>query len=490
MYLSIITLPLVGALTAGLLGRKVGITGAQLITSTTTISCAVLALVSFYEVALTNSPVTIKLFSWIDSESLTIDWGFHFDALTVSMLIPVLIVSALVHVYSIGYMSHDPHCQRFFSYLSMFTFFMLILVTGDNYLVMFIGWEGVGISSYLLVSFWFTRIQANKSAISALLFNRVGDMFLTIGLFAIIFAVGNIDYAVVFSVAPLLNSSLVFIIGVCFLIGAMAKSAQIGLHVWLPQAMEGFLIIAVIYSFLFIIAAQPNNFNPSANILTASPLFLLNDKKWIGKITGCMLGDGSIGFSNGNNMGKPIGNARYSMTMKASSYSYLQQLKNDIFDNLTTLHDLIPYPNTNLPKHKDKIILQYYFNSINSELFTNLHLKWYKWNSVKNQFIKIVPKEIEKDFTIDSLCHWIIQDGYFDNYARTNTILLSTDNFSKKDCLKLLNVLQNLNIRASLKIRDRNKEQYRIRISKNSVNDIRRLISSKIPSEFQYKLGL
>lgn len=239
MYLAIITLPLLGAITAGLLGRKVGVTGAQLITSGSVITTCFLSLVAFYEVGLTISPVSIKLFSWIDSESLTIDWGFNFDALTVSMLIPVLIVSALVHVYSMGYMSEDPHQQRFFSYLSMFTFFMLILVTGDNYLVMFIGWEGVGISSYLLVSFWFSRVQANKSAISALLFNRVGDMFLTIGLFALIFALGNIDYAVVFSLAPLLNENIITIVGICFLIGAMAKSAQIGLHVWLPQAMEG-----------------------------------------------------------------------------------------------------------------------------------------------------------------------------------------------------------------------------------------------------------
>lgn len=145
MYLAIITLPLLGAIISGLLGRKVGITGAQLITSGSVITTCLLALVAFYEVGLSISPVSIKLFSWVDSESLTIDWGFNFDALTVSMLIPVLIVSALVHVYSIGYMSEDPHQQRFFSYLSMFTFFMLILVTGDNYLVMFIGWEGIHI---------------------------------------------------------------------------------------------------------------------------------------------------------------------------------------------------------------------------------------------------------------------------------------------------------------------------------------------------------
>ena len=142
MYLAIITLPLLGALSGGLLGRKLGVTGTQLITSGSVIITCLLSLVAFYEVALSNSPVSIKLAKWVDSELLKVDWGFNFDALTVSMLLPVLIVSALVHVYSIGYMSEDPHQQRFFSYLTMFTFFMLILVTGDNYLVMFIGWEG------------------------------------------------------------------------------------------------------------------------------------------------------------------------------------------------------------------------------------------------------------------------------------------------------------------------------------------------------------
>ena len=153
---------------------------------------------------------------------------FNFDSLTVSMLIPVLIVSSLVHIYSIGYMSHDPHNQRFFSYLSLFTFMMIILVTANNYLLMFVGWEGVGVCSYLLVCFWFTRIAANQSSISAFLTNRVGDCFLTIGMFAILWSFGNLDYATVFSLAPYINENIVTIIGICLLIGAMAKSSQVG----------------------------------------------------------------------------------------------------------------------------------------------------------------------------------------------------------------------------------------------------------------------
>jgi NADH-ubiquinone oxidoreductase chain 5 len=239
MYLAIITLPLLGSIVSGFFGRKIGVSGAQLITCTSVIVTTLLAIVAFFEVGLNNIPVSINLFRWIDSESLNVLWGFHFDSLTVSMLIPVLIVSSLVHIYSIGYMSHDPHNQRFFSYLSLFTFMMIILITANNFLLMFVGWEGVGICSYLLVSFWFTRIAANQSSMSAFLTNRVGDCFLTIGMFAILWSFGNIDYSTVFSLAPFVNENIVTIIGICLLIGAMAKSSQVGLHVWLPMAMEG-----------------------------------------------------------------------------------------------------------------------------------------------------------------------------------------------------------------------------------------------------------
>lgn len=139
MYLAIITLPILGSIVSGFFGRKVGVSGAQLITCTCVIVTTILAMVAFYEVGLNNIPVSINLIRWIDSESLNVSWGFQFDSLTVAMLLPVLIVSSLVHVYSIGYMSHDPHQQRFFSYLSLFTFMMIILVTANNYLLMFVG---------------------------------------------------------------------------------------------------------------------------------------------------------------------------------------------------------------------------------------------------------------------------------------------------------------------------------------------------------------
>jgi NADH-ubiquinone oxidoreductase chain 5 len=284
MYLAIITLPLLGSIVSGFFGRKVGVSGAQLITCMCVIVTTLLSIVVFFEVGLNNIPVSVHLFRWIDSESLNVLWGFHFDSLTASMLIPVLIVSSLVHVYSVGYMSHDPHNQRFFSYLSLFTFMMIILVTANNFLLMFVGWEGVGICSYLLVSFWFTRIAANQSSMSAFLTNRVGDCFLTIGMFAILWSFGNIDYTTVFSLAPFINENIITIIGICLLIGAMAKSSQIGLHVWLPMAMEGPTpVSALIHAATMVTAGVYLLMRTSPLIEYSSTVLILC--LWVGAIT-------------------------------------------------------------------------------------------------------------------------------------------------------------------------------------------------------------
>jgi NADH-ubiquinone oxidoreductase chain 5 len=239
MYLTILILPLLGSFVSGFLGRKIGVTGSHIITCTCLILSSILATIAFYEVGLSSSPVIINLFNWIDSEYMTISWEFLFDQLTVSMFIPVLYISSLIHIFSTDYMAEDPHNQRFFSYLSLFTFFMLILVSGANFFVMFVGWEGIGIVSYLLINFWFTRIQANKAAILALTMNRVGDMGLSIGFFALFALFGSLDYATIFSIVPFMNETALTIIGLLLLTGAMAKSAQIPLHSWLPGSMEG-----------------------------------------------------------------------------------------------------------------------------------------------------------------------------------------------------------------------------------------------------------
>ena len=284
MYLAIIILPLLGAIVSGFFGRKVGVSGAQLITSISIILTTLLVIIAFLEVGLNNIPVSINLFRWIDSESLDVLWDFHFDSLTVSMLIPVLIVSSLVHIYSIGYMDQDPHNQRFFSYLSLFTFMMIILVTANNFLLMFVGWEGVGICSYLLVSFWFTRIAANQSSISAFLTNRVGDCFLTIGMFALLWSFGNIDYSTIFSLAPFVNENIVTIIGICLVIGAMAKSSQVGLHVWLPMAMEGPTpVSALIHAATMVTAGVYLLMRASPLIEYSSTVLVIS--LWLGAIT-------------------------------------------------------------------------------------------------------------------------------------------------------------------------------------------------------------
>jgi NADH-ubiquinone oxidoreductase chain 5 len=284
MYLALIGLPILGSIISGFFGRKIGVSGSQIITCTCVIATTILAILAFIEVGLNKNPVKIHLFRWIDAEYLNVSWAFNFDSLTVSMLIPVLMISSLVHVYSIGYMSHDPHNQRFFSYLSLFTFMMIILVTGDNFLVMFVGWEGVGVCSYLLVSFWFTRIAANQSSLSAFFTNRVGDYVLTVGMFAILWSFGNVDYTTVFSLSPFYSESVIFFVGVCLLIGAMAKSSQVGLHVWLPMAMEGPTpVSALIHAATMVTAGVYLLMRASPIIEYSSTVLLLC--LWVGAIT-------------------------------------------------------------------------------------------------------------------------------------------------------------------------------------------------------------
>ncbi len=249
MYLILVFLPLISSISAGLFGRYLGPKGSSIVTVISLITTFVVSTFLFYEVAIIGCPAYIKLIPWINSEVLNADWGFLFDSLTVTMCCIVTFVSSLVHLYSTEYMSHDPHLPRFMSYLSLFTFFMLILVTADNFVQMFVGWEGVGLCSYLLINFWFTRIQANKAAIKAMVLNRIGDFGLVLGILIIFVKFKAVDYATVFALTPLfvkhdfiflnINFNLIDIIGFLLLIGAIGKSAQLGLHTWLPDAMEG-----------------------------------------------------------------------------------------------------------------------------------------------------------------------------------------------------------------------------------------------------------
>nr|YP_006073020.1 NADH dehydrogenase subunit 5 [Nitella hyalina]AEH42835.1 NADH dehydrogenase subunit 5 [Nitella hyalina] len=250
MYLLIVVLPLLGSLVAGVFGRFLGSRGAALVTTTCVSISSGLCFIAFYEVALGASACYIKFAPWIFSEMFDASWGFLFDTLTVVMLIVVTFVSSLVHIYSISYMSEDPFLPRFMCYLSIFTFFMLMLVTGDNLIQMFLGWEGVGLASYLLINFWFTRLQANKAAIKAMLVNRVGDFGLALGIMGCFAIFQTVDFSTIFACASafvwepsfiFLNMKIHALTAICVLlfIGAVGKSAQIGLHTWLPDAMEG-----------------------------------------------------------------------------------------------------------------------------------------------------------------------------------------------------------------------------------------------------------
>ena len=249
LYITVVFAPLVGAALAGLFGRALGERPAQLITSGLVTLSAVLSFVIFWQVGVQGEPVIVDLFTWISSGDFDAAWALRFDQLTAVVLLVVTGVSALVHWYSIGYMRGDPGIPRFFSYLSLFTFAMLMLVTADNFLQMFFGWEGVGLCSYLLIGFWYDRPSANAAAIKAFVVNRVGDFGFALGIMAIFFVFRTIDFDTAFAAAPDVAGQTLSFLGAEFdtltlitmllFIGAMGKSAQLGLHTWLPDAMEG-----------------------------------------------------------------------------------------------------------------------------------------------------------------------------------------------------------------------------------------------------------
>lgn len=249
MYLLILFVPLLSASLSGLFGRWLGGKGAGFLTTSLILFTSLMSWTALYEVGVSGNNIYVPLFDWIDSGILLVPFGLMFDSITVIMLIVVTTVSSLVHMYSTGYMESDPHLPRFMSYLSLFTFFMLILVTADNILQLFIGWEGVGLCSYLLINFWYTRIQANKSAIKAMVVNRIGDVGITLAMFVLYDTFKTLTFDSIFSVAHLMEASTITVlsfeinrltlIGLLILVGAAGKSAQMGLHTWLPDAMEG-----------------------------------------------------------------------------------------------------------------------------------------------------------------------------------------------------------------------------------------------------------
>jgi NADH-quinone oxidoreductase subunit L len=249
MELSIITLPLIASIISGFFGKYIGDRNSEIVTSLLVSISAILSIIVFYNVVFNQYEDNIIIATWINSGTLDVNWSMKIDSLSSVMLVVVTSVSALVHIYSIGYMSHDPHKPRFMAYLSLFTFAMLMLVTSDNFIQLFFGWEGVGLCSYFLIGFWFKKETANSAAIKAFVVNRVGDFGFALGIFLIFYLFGTVNYNEVFQQIPSVVDKRLNFLGfevnsidlICLLlfIGAMGKSAQILLHTWLPDAMEG-----------------------------------------------------------------------------------------------------------------------------------------------------------------------------------------------------------------------------------------------------------
>jgi NADH-ubiquinone oxidoreductase chain 5 len=248
MYLLLIFFTFISFFFSFFFGRLINNFYGGLFTSFLVFSSFILSLFIFYEVVLCKSPTIINCSQWITLGLLEVQWTFYFDSLTVFMLIVILSISTCAHFYSIEYMLMDPHQIKFMSFLSLFTFFMLLLVTSSNFVILFMGWEGVGICSYLLINFWHTRMGANKSAIMAMFVNKVGDISLLIAFTLIYFLYYSFDYSIFFlSLTSIMNNTMIStdvlfilsLVGIFFIIGAVGKSAQLGLHTWLPEAMEG-----------------------------------------------------------------------------------------------------------------------------------------------------------------------------------------------------------------------------------------------------------
>ena len=249
MELTLLFLPLLASIISGFFGKYIGDRNSEIVTSLFVSISSILSLFIFYNVIYEGYENNVVIASWINSGSLNVNWSIKIDALSSVMLVVVTLISSLVHIYSIGYMSHDPHKPRFMAYLSLFTFAMLTLVTSDNFLQLFFGWEGVGLCSYFLIGFWFKKDSANAAAIKAFIVNRVGDFGFALGIFLIFYLFGTVNYNEVFLLIPKTLDQDIYFLGInlksidliCILLfmGAMGKSAQFLLHTWLPDAMEG-----------------------------------------------------------------------------------------------------------------------------------------------------------------------------------------------------------------------------------------------------------
>jgi hypothetical protein len=378
----------------------------------------------------------------------------------------------------------------------------------------------IGIVSYLLINFWFTRLQANKAAILALTMNRVGDMGLSIGFFAIFALFGSIDYATVFSLGSFMNETAITVIGLLLLTGAMAKSANIPLHSWLPGSMEGRQYYALAANYFFLFCLLTNLFLASATVtratalninnldifsLTILPAHLARDSKgrFIGKslpleplpsklneaLVGELLGDGHLRFNKKGLDGKPKPNTNAQLAMTLKSKEYVDYLWQEIYKPICSNTPPHPWPNPNTGKP----VTQYHFASKALISLSKIHSQWYIWSDTASKFTKIVPSNIGNLLTPIGLAHWIMGDGYWDKSSKT--VVICTDNFTLSEVELLITVLKSkFNLTATVQRRIKSNKEicWRIRFSSKSENIclLRTLVQPYLIPSMLYKLNL
>lgn len=490
MLSNILFLPLISAFIVGISGRKIGITGTNIIVIGTLLISTIMSITLSYEIIIAGSSVSLEPLLWLDTGKTIISWGFSINPLNAWLISTVLSISLLVHIFASSYMSGDPNPQKFMSLLLAFTGFMVLLIGGDNLGVLFFGYEGIGITSYLLIGYWFDRALACNAASQAIIVNRVGDTFFTIILVAIIgltLASGSLDlHDLNFAFnSVFVSTDIINYIGILLVLAAAGKSAQFMLHTWLPNAMEGYdkkIILNILISVIFVVLYDMSLFHDiyCAGCIGVSTI----PKKHLEIMTGNLLGDGGIGYSSKEV--KPNHNPRFGITLDTYSLPYLQHLFDRVY-GIYSKSGIRPWPNVNLSQHKDKAIAQYHFNTRSLPLFKELHNLWYRFNLSTNKYTKIIPTNIKEHFTVISLAYWLMDDGYYQN--DDNTIYFCTESFTKQECETLQLLLLDLGIHSGLKLRNKSKDTYRIRISSKSVPLLISLVKPYIHPIFMYKLG-
>nr|NP_038216.1 NADH dehydrogenase subunit 5 [Wickerhamomyces canadensis]Q37024.2 RecName: Full=NADH-ubiquinone oxidoreductase chain 5 [Wickerhamomyces canadensis]BAA03779.2 NADH dehydrogenase subunit 5 [Wickerhamomyces canadensis]BAA06571.2 NADH dehydrogenase subunit 5 [Wickerhamomyces canadensis] len=284
-----ITLPLLNVIISGLLSRYIGVNNIKRLNIINLFIILILLIYYYINIIKTDNEYTLKIIEWINIEYLNINYSFNLDLLSITMLIPIILISLIVNIFAWEYMKDDSHNPRFYTYLALFTLFMIILVLGDNYLILFLGWEYIGIASFLLIGFWYNNIDNIKSSLNALFINKIGDIFFIIALIYLIYIYKSLNYSLIFSLVSYINIDINNIIILCLVIAASAKSAQFGLHNWLIWAMAGPTPVSVLLHAATLVIAGIYLLMRSSPILENCPNILLFNL-WLGAITSLISG--------------------------------------------------------------------------------------------------------------------------------------------------------------------------------------------------------